>query len=278
MSRPEVAYLGPNGTFSHLVATKRFRLKKPVWHSCESIPGVCAYVAGKKRCRGVIPVSNSSGGDIYATVDALLDESLGLTVEEELAMRVSLALVGSPSEEVRRIYSHFAPYAHCRRWLEKKYPGHEHIEAPSTGVAIREAAQDSASVAIGSRLAARIYGMNVIKHPILPETETNVTHFFVITKGRRARQRVRKTSLAVRLINRPGSLYGFLGSFAKANVNLSRIISRPIYGEPKEVAFFIDADGDLTSKRNKWILDEAKQQTRVLRIIGAYSCRPEYSS
>ena len=278
MARNEVAYLGPKGTYSYLVATKRFRSEKPLWRGYESVREVCDHVARTKGCRGIIPITNSSGGDIYPTVDALLDNKLDLSIKEELCLNVSLALVGHRTREISRVYSHFAPYAHCKTWLEKKYPGHEYIEAPSTCVAIRESAQDASSVAIGSKQAARIYGMEVLKHPMTPKRTKNVTHFFIIQKDSAPHPRAKRTSLAVKLRNKPGSLHDFLHPFREANVNLSRIISRPIQGKPKEVAFFIDVDANLVAQPLHWILKQASKHTSTLRVIGAYAFRAEYSS
>ncbi len=279
MSALQIFYLGPPGTFTHEVARKRFGRQGATFRDEETVMGVCEKVAGSRGpCKGIIPIDNSTGGTIYTSVDALLDDRLDLHIQEEIALNVSLALIGRPGEEIRRLYTHFAPMRHCKQWIESRHPDAELIEVSSTAVAARDASREPHAAAISNRMAAPLYGLHVLEHPIPTSIPTNVTHFFVIASQTIKQPRISKTSLALRLHNTPGSLYDFLRPLADARINLSRIISRPIEGKPREFAFLIDVDDDVKRPRLSVAMQQAGRHCAHLRILGSYPCFRTYRS
>jgi len=274
----EIVYLGPPGTFAWEVAKKRYGGHGNEFVGEETVAAVCRRVSKKRNSKGIVPIDNSSGGTIYPSVDALLDERLGLHIEEELSIDVKLAFLGKKGRVIQRIYTHFAPKRHCSKWLSKHYPKAELIETSSTAAAAREAAHDSSAAAISNRAAASVYGLDVLTHPIPTSITTNVTHFFVVSAGCHQQPRACKTSLAVRLKNRPGSLCDFLRPLSDVKINLSRIISRPIEGKPREFAFLIDVD---MSAENPVLADamaKSKKYASLMRILGSYPCSRNYAS
>ena len=271
MSRIEVAYLGPEGTYSHLVAEKRYgRGAKLV--PCPSVVDVFAYAAEKPSRHAIVPIENSSGGTIYETVDMLLSGRYNLSIEEGLDLHVRLALLGMKGERIRILYSHFAQFIHCDSWIRRHLPQVERREVPSTAIAAREAATVRHAAAIASRRAAKIYHLNLLNYP-LEEDVPNVTQFLALTRHCRAMRDARKTTFAVHLPNRPGSLCSFLEPFRDQKVNLSRIISRPIPGRPSEYAFFVDVAGIPKQKAVKTAMVAAADTGAHLRVIGSYPVR-----
>lgn len=267
----EVAYLGPEGTYSHQVAAKRYgRTAKLV--PCPSIVDVFAYAARKPSRHAVVPIENSSGGTVYETVDVLLSGKYDLQIEEELDAHVKLALIGCKGEEIRVLYSHFAPLIHSDTWLRRHLPGAQRREVPSTAIAAREAARERHSAAIGSRQAAKLYGLDVLSYPVEQDIP-NVTQFYALAKRCRRLAGERKTSLAVHLPNTPGSLCSFLEPFRVNRVNLSRIISRPIPGRPSEYAFYVDLDGTPKEPRVRLAMEHAEGTGAQLRMLGHYPVR-----
>ena len=111
MALPEVAFLGPLGTYSHLVAEKRFG-RKSTLIPLPSILDVCSYVSRHGERHGVVPIENSSGGAIYETVDILLTNRPKVHILEELTLNVHLALIGRKNTRLDVLYSHFAPMEH----------------------------------------------------------------------------------------------------------------------------------------------------------------------
>ena len=267
----EVAYLGPEGTYSHQVAEKRYgpRIKlvpRP------SVVDVFAYV-GRKACRhAVVPIENSSGGTVYETVDVLLSGKYDLRIDEQIDINVKLALLGRKGQKIRALYSHFAPLAHCDTWLRKHLPGVERHEVASTAIAAREAAAQQNAAAIGSKMASQIYRLDVLAFP-LEQDIPNVTQFFTLSRGGRRLPGATRTSLAVNLANKPGSLCSFLVPFRDCSVNLCRIVSRPIPARPKEYAFFVDIEGTPADKRVKAAMNWATATGAHLRVLGSYPVR-----
>jgi len=119
MLTTEIAYLGPQGTFAHLVAEKRYRGRTLIPQN--SIDDVFRYVQADPGRKGIVPIENSSGGTIYETVDHLIDRSCTLSIQEELSIKVRLALLGHKRESVRVLYSHFAPFHHCDGWIKENF-------------------------------------------------------------------------------------------------------------------------------------------------------------
>lgn len=269
MSKSEIVYLGPKGTYAHEVAEKRYHATSNL-RGCESIQEICQEVSEASVLRGIVPIVNSSGGMIYETVDGLLDTKLSLCIEEEIAINVRLALLGRKGEDIRTIFSHFAPFKHCGTWLRSEYPKANWVEVASTGVAAREAAGNANSAAICNKRAADIYGLEVLRYPLPGQADTNVTHFFVIGKKCHILPKSHKTSVAVQLPNRSGSLCDFLKPLAEAKINLSRLISRPIPGKPSECAFFMDIDESILKPKLKKALEKLEDEVISMRVVGSY--------
>jgi len=278
MSASEIVYLGPAGTFSNEIARKRYAYNGRTFVSRDSVSEVCTYVAAKSSRKGIIPIDNSSGGTIYESVDALLNQKLSLEIEEEISLDVKLAFLGRKGASIEKIYTHFAPKRHCKEWIEKNYPHAILIETSSTAQAAAEAARVDHAAAISNKMAARIYGMDVLEYPIPTSIDANMTHFFVVSKHSERAKRIAKTSLAVYLLNKPGSLYDFLRPLADARINLSRIVSRPIEGKPREFAFFIDIDESIYRPTLSNALREASKHAATVRILGSYPCFRSYKS
>ena len=137
----EIAYLGPEGTYSNLVAEKRFG-KGCKLIPCTAIYDICRFVSKHPDRRGIIPIENSSGGAIYETVDILLTNKPRIHVVEELALNVRLALMGHPDKKITTLYSHFVPMEHCIKWIRKHLPKVHRKAVSSTAIAAQKAAEE----------------------------------------------------------------------------------------------------------------------------------------
>lgn len=274
--KPTVAFLGPEGTFSHLLAQKRFG-KNARFIAEPSISEVFEAVAGKRASLGLVPVENSSGGTIYETVDRLVAANNTLIVQESLSLNVRLALLGKDKKNIRVIYSHFAPLQHCETYLREKFPGAELSEEASTASAVKKAVSTPGAAAIGNRDAAKRYGLKVLEFPIEQDIK-NVTHFFVLGRDHALSKDSSKTTIAFTLPNSAGSLYDFLTPFKEKNVNLTRILSRPIVGHPETYVFLADLAGTPKDTKVKVALEKASRTASSIRNIGSYPVRKTYES
>jgi prephenate dehydratase len=277
MARIEVAYLGPIGTYSHLVAEKRFG------HRAKLVPlptilDVCTFVSQDPlRRHGIVPIENSSGGAIYEMVDILLGNSPRVRILEELSLDVRLALLGRRGEKCRILYSHFAPLEHCVSWLKRNLPRAEKRVVATTAIAAQQASCQRNAMALGNRRLAQIYGLEVLHYPVQADVP-NITVFLLLGGTQQIQPKSVKSTLAVKLPNRPGSLCTFLEAFRDQQVNLSRLLSRPLRGCPRQYAFLVDIEGHPDRPNVRKALALARKASVQLRSVGSFPCRHPYKS
>jgi chorismate mutase/prephenate dehydratase len=278
-NQERVAYLGPIGTFSHLVALRRFGPDAQLI-SQPDIASIFDCLIESPTIKAVVPIENSSGGAIYDTVDLLIAHAGVIQVTEDLSLDVRLALLGHPGVEIQRIYSHFVPLRHHRDWLAKNFPQAQVISVSSTALAAKKAGSLQHAAALASPDAAALYGLSILQFPIRP-TKANVTRFFVVeprTSGHVLVGKRWKTSATLRLKNTCGSLHAFLGAFARNSVNLRMIISRPIPGSPESYVFVMEVDGAIEEPPVKKAFAKASTWCEELSLLGSYPSRPRYAA
>jgi len=275
MSSKKVVYLGPQGTYSHLVAEKRFG-KSAKYIPRSTIFDVCSMVSGNRDMYGVVPIENSSGGAIYETVDILLAGKPKIVILEEMWLDVRLALIGHKGVRPRVLYSHFAPMEHCMGWIRKNLSGVEKRVMSSTAAAAGRALAEMDAVVLGSRRLAKLYNLDVLCYPVKTDLP-NQTSFLLIS-GRGRAVNATKTTLAVKLLNEPGSLCSFLDVFRSRDLNLTRLVSRPIRGCPGQYTFLIDIDGGVKKKGLKPSINEVRSKCPSVRLVGSYPVRKPYKS
>ncbi len=271
---PTIAYLGPEHTFSHLVARKRFP-DGPLL-PCVSISEVVAFAQAEEDHLGLVPIENSSGGMILETVDLLLDEAQPLFIQEELALHVRLALIGRAGEQPRIVYSHWAPLGHCRHWIERRFPRAELRVAGSTSEAARLSAKTPGAAALATREAAAAAGLAVLHYPV-EEGIVNLTQF-VLLGGRKPAPGGGETSLVFSLPQEPGSLCSFLEAFRAERINLKRIVSRPVPGQPNTYVFFVSLEGSDQEGPMERALRKAEGRAIRCRSLGSYPVLAPYES
>src|SRR5512135_453782 len=236
-----VAFLGPEATFSHLAALKKFG-RATRFGPLTTIQEVFQEVEKGKYQYGVVPIENSTEGIVNVSLDLFADTSVKIC--GELYLEVSHDLVNKSGQraDIEVIYTHPQAHAQCRNWLSVHLPDIPVIEVASTGVAAQKAAKNPNAAAIASSFAAPLYDLRVVESRI-EDQPGNVTHFFVIgpdTPGPTGRD---KTSILFAVDNIPGALYKTLKPLAEANLNMTRIISRPAKNEAWRYLFFVDLDG-----------------------------------
>ncbi|NQU41209.1 MAG: prephenate dehydratase [Lentisphaerae bacterium] len=268
MPRKDVAYLGPPGTYSELVARKQFGSRNN-FVPLPSIHDVCTFVARKPERVGVVPIENSSGGAIYEMVDILLANRPRVCIQEEIALNVRLALLGRKDEPIKTLYSHFVPLDHCASWLKKHLPRADKESVPSTAMAAQRAWQQPHAAALGNRELAKVWNLDVLAYPIATD-QPNITVFLAIGGRTRLQPTATKMTFAVQLLNEPGSLCTFLECFRNENVNLSRLLSRPMRGCPQQYVFLVDIQGSPEAANVKRALRTARKASSKLRVVGGY--------
>ena len=264
-----VAYLGPEGTFSHQAAREQFGALALLC-GVGSISDVFAAVEAGRAQLGIVPVENTTEGVVTQTLDAFGEREV--TVCAERVLRVSNALLSKSGRlgDVRRVISHPQPLAQCRRWLDQQLPGIAREEMASTAAAALRAAGDPECAAIGSLLSAEVYGLAVVAAGI-EDRRDNSTRFLVIG-GDPPPPSGRDLTSVVFTIRRDeaGALFRLIEPFAREGVNLTSIQLRPIKGKPWEYLFFIDCEGHRSEAAVHRALESAARVAHSTRVLGSF--------
>lgn len=263
----KVAYLGPEGTFTHLAAVKRFG-KKVNYTSYESIKEVFTIVEKGNADYGVVPVENSIEGVINYTLDMFFESNLKICAEIVMDIHHDL-LTCYPDNKIKRVYSNPQVFAQCREWLLKNLPQAKLIPVVSTALAACEAQKDPSSACIGNRILAPLYNLKII-HSNIQDTSSNVTRFLVIAKNDSAQSGEDKTSILFSVKDKVGALHDALYSFKKFGINLTKIESRPSKKKAWEYYFFVDFEGHSSDSKVKKCLEELKKRCNFVKILGSY--------
>jgi chorismate mutase/prephenate dehydratase len=218
----------------------------------------------------VVPVENSVEGSVSQTYDLLLQSFL--KINGEVKIRVShclLALPGTKSDDVRRVYSHPQALAQCHAFLESLQVIVEptYDTAGSARLIKEKNLHDAAAIA--SERAASLYGLNILRRNI-EDVPENHTRFFVIGKDDAERTGEDKTSIVFGTKHTPGSLHKALGELATRGINLTRIESRPIRRRPWEYHFFVDFEGHRADPSCSEALQALSRSATFLKILGSY--------
>ena len=264
----KVAFLGPEGTFSHQVA-------RDIWGSgCRFLPqgsidDVFDQVERGNSSLGVVPVENSSEGGVNATLDRFLTTDLSVCGETYARIRHCLISACRELGQVERVYSHPQALNQCRGWLRRNLPRALPVEVSSTAAAVRQAAGHPKSAAIGPRRAAELNGLEVLAADI-QDYAHNTTRFLILSRMACPPTGRDKTSLLFTLPHRPGTLFEALGHLSRAGLNLTHIQSRPVKHRPWEYVFFVDLEGHREDPQVAPALSDLAQCVERLQILGSY--------
>jgi len=264
----KIAFLGPETTFSHQVAIKHFG-QSCKFNPCSNIESVFSEVELGNSDYGVVPVENSIEGVINRTLDCFVDSPLHICDEAQLAISLFLLSSTKDQKKIKTIYSHPQPLAQSRNWLSRNLPGVEQIPASSTAQAAELAKREKNSAAIAGQLAAEVHGLKVIAKNIQDRAE-NYTRFLVISKDQAKRAKKNKTSIMFSIADEAGSLLTTLQLFAKNNISLTKIQSRPLRNKPWEYLFYVDFLGHVDDKVVERVLKTLGKRTLFLRVLGSY--------
>lgn len=264
----EIAYLGPEGTFTQAAALKQFghsanvRAKRSVEEVFRAVEtGVCHY--------GVVPIENSTGGIVSHTLDSFVNSPLLICGEVEQRIEQNLLTHAMQLKEIERVYSHSQSLVQCRHWLAENMAHAELITVSSNAEAARIAAQDIRSAAIAGKMAAEQYQIPV-RYPHIEDNGNNTTRFFIIGTQSINQTGRDKTSILVSSQNRPGSLYALLSHINRYNVNMLRIESRPSQKALWEYLFFIDLEGHQQQPEMQALFRDMQQSASLFRVLGSY--------
>lgn len=263
-----VAFLGPEATFTHQAATSLFG-RSTLFRAADTIEEVFGLVE-KGACRqGVVPIENSYEGAVNSTLDLLYKFELKIGAEVFLRIRHHLL---SRTEDVKKlslVYSHPMAIAQCRSWIRNHLPGISVREVESTSLAAKMACEERNAAAIAGRLSGLLYDLPIVRENIEDHPD-NVTRFLVIGKTDSEPTGKDKTSILFSLSHTPGALYRVLKALAEKGINMTRIESRPMKRRNWEYLFFVDLEGHEQDENMHEAITEMEGLCDFVKRLGSY--------
>jgi chorismate mutase/prephenate dehydratase len=266
----KVAYLGPEGTFSHAAARSMFGLAAR-YSEAATFEGVFDAVARRDAQHGIVPIENSTEGSSNTAIDALIDGKLLIRAELELEVAQCLLTSASGLASVERVYSHPQPLGQCRVWLAKNLAQAQVVQAQSTAAAVRDALGDPRGAAIAGKLASELYGLPIVRERIQDRPD-NVTRFALVSLEDAPRTGNDKTTLAFGLREGQGrgALMRALSELDVEGINLTRIESRPSRAKQWDYVFLADLEGHREDEHVARGIERLRAQCSMVKHLGSY--------
>jgi chorismate mutase / prephenate dehydratase len=262
-----IAYMGPEATFSHLAALKRFG-SSVEYTACDNVAEVFNKVEHGQADYGVVPIENSIEGVVTHTIDILVETDLKICSQILLDISHNLMSKG-PLNKIKTVYSHPQVFGQCRQWLLKNLPGVELVGAVSTTKAAQLAAKNKNSACIASEIAAQLYGLKVLKKNI-QDSAHNITRFLVIADTDVPQTGRDRTSIVFSIKDKVGALHAMLTPFMKNKINLTKIESRPYKKKAWEYYFFVDCEGHQKDLAVARALKQLEGMCKFFKVLGSY--------
>ena len=264
----QVAYLGPEGTFSHEALRMHFG---QATHSRPTVSIEDAFQLCEQRSVDylVVPVENSTEGAVGNTLDCLVTTSLLIQGELDLPVHHQLLSCAQHLHEIKSILAHPQALAQCRQWLQRHLPQADLVPVSSNAEGVKQIKQMKNMAASASKSAADIYQIGILARNIGDKT-TNTTRFLVLGHGKTQPTGRDKTSLILSVPNQPGKIYKLLELFSRYKISMTRLESRPSHSGLWEYLFFIDIEGHILDQNVSLALTGLKKRAAFMMWLGSY--------
>ncbi|NQT29259.1 MAG: prephenate dehydratase [Candidatus Saganbacteria bacterium] len=282
----KAGFLGPEGTFceeASKIYAKRIE-GKVAFIPYTTIHDLLFAVDRGRLTEAIVPIENSIEGTVGIVTDMLVKD-VALVIRQEVVLDISHYLIaqrGVNLKDVTDVISHPQALDQCKDFLRKKLPKAKLHLSYSTSNAVKQVAislgerviahgrvKGRVFAAIGNRNSAKLYGLNILARKI--NAKDNQTRFVVLAKKDHPPAKKNKTSIVFSIrSDRPGGLHDVLAVFAKRNINLTKIESRPSKRALGDYYFFADMHGHRTDRVLAQALQEIKKKTSFFKLLGSY--------
>ncbi len=277
-----IGVLGLKGSYSEKAAKQWIKKsecpEKTILEYCADVQDVFSLLESSSCDIGVVPLENSIEGSVGITLDMFLEHDIHIIGETIVTIEHCLLSRGK-KEDIRVILSHPQGLGQCRQFLKEHFPEAELRTTGSTSHAAKLATEFEEMAAIASPETASVYGLDIVLQSIQDRTH-NHTRFAIITRSvipENVKTCIKdqdvscKTSIIVYLDrDRPGALYTILGEFARNNINLTRIESRPSKKVLGDYVFYIDFEGNISDAIIKDAIYNIESDVGMLKMLGSY--------
>jgi chorismate mutase/prephenate dehydratase len=261
-----VAYLGPEGSFTHQAAESRFGQMSD-YIPLKNIRSVFESAATGRARFGVVPIENNREGFVRETIDLLHEMQVKIVAEILLPVHMTFISTSDKLSDIKYIYSKDIAFKQCRNFLGDyfKDSSAEFVPVESTSKAAKMASETPNSAAICSSVAAKIYRVPILFENI-EDSPNNRTRFLILSKDfKNQRSGIDKTTIIVKLPDVAGSLATFLQQFYDLGINLNKIESRPSREDDKfKQWFYIEMDGYFEDENLQTVFNNHADNVRIL--------------
>ncbi|MDI9879191.1 prephenate dehydratase [Flectobacillus longus] len=267
-----IAYLGPEGSFTHQAAESRFGAMSD-YLPLPSIRSVFESIDTGRARFGVVPIENNLEGIVKETIDLLNETDLKIVAEVVIPVHFTFATKAEKLSDIKRIYSKDIAFGQCEKFLNEYFNGKDEeffVQVDSTSKAAKLASQDEQSAAVCSHIAAKLFDVPILFDNI-QDSSQNRTRFFIIGKDFvNQKSEKDKTTIIAKLPDdgKPGTLVRFLQEFENRGINLVKIESRPVKeGETFNFWFLMEFDGYFLDENVQHIM---KKHESDIKWLGSY--------
>ncbi|MBI5929132.1 MAG: prephenate dehydratase [Chloroflexi bacterium] len=269
MSPLIVAFQGEHGAYSEEAVRQHFGQVETL--PCPNFQRLFEAVLTGQATYGMLPVENALAGTVAQSYELLFEHDM--RVQAEVILRVQHMLLAPPGtklEDIQRVKSHPQALAQCEGYLRRR--GFEAVVAYDTAGSARDLAANPEphTASIASALAGELYGLTALDRGVEDEPY-NSTRFFVIGLHDAPRtEGPQKTSIVFAVRHRPAALYECLGAFARHEVNLTKLESRPMRSKAWQYWFYLDFEGHADDPQCKQALIGLLQCASMVKLLGSY--------
>ena len=270
-----VSYLGGKGSYSNLAARQFFTRKQTQLAEiqCQSFKEVIEAVEQGTADFGVLPIENTSSGSINEVYDLLQHTPLSIVGEITQPIEHCLLTTGETElENIDILYSHPQPHQQCSEFLcamgEIKQ---EYCQSTAEAMQIVADLNQPNVAAIGNAISGELYGLKPLKFNIANQQENHTRFILVARKAVEVTSLIpAKTTFIMSTAQTVGALVDCLSVLKAQGINMTKLESRPVIGNPWEEMFYVDVEGNIRDKSMKQALKELRSLTRFLKVLGCY--------
>lgn len=265
-----VVFQGVEGAYSHAASMAYFGDLATYFH-VPNFEEVMKAVANKEADFGVLPLENSSAGQVGDVYDLLTRYDNTIVGEYYLPVRhCLLGLKGADIDKIQTVYSHPQGLMQCGKFLNE-HSSWQQISQANTAMAAQKVIKENNpnTAAIASETAAKLYGLEILEEGI-NDNKTNTTRFIIVSRKKCYRKDASKISVMFEIPHESGSLYTILSHMIYNDLNMTKIESRPIPEQPFEYRFFVDFEGNLADAAVENAILGIKEEAARLKILGNY--------
>ncbi|MDV4152189.1 prephenate dehydratase [Clostridium sp. AL.422] len=265
-----IGYQGVEGSFSEEALRKYFKSYDSI-KNYDEFKDVFTALENNEIQYAILPIENSYTGAITEVYDLLVKYNFYIVGEECIKIDQHLmGIAGTNLDDIEEIYSHPQGFAQSKGFLSR-YDDIKLIPYHNTAISAKLVSnlKDTKKAAIGSKRAAKIYGLSILKENI-NDKKDNHTKFIIIGKELKYDDSCNKISVVFSLEDKAGTLYKLLRHFAENDINMIKIESRPNKHESWKYLLYVDFEGNLKNNLVKNALDLISKNSGYFKIIGNY--------